>query len=290
MKFVYYDFRSRSKSASIDLLFPEWKGKDETVVIFSPHDDDAILGAGYLLLAALENGARVYVIIACDGRAGYSDVSCKDDIVRIREAETLDAYGVLGVSQHHIVRLGLPDFSANFYIGWIFPDKTEGTFPKTIQNLRKFRATRVAVPNQYREHADHEAVARMGRYDVPQVGDDVLVDWGKPCRVATCLEYSVWADFSPEDALVSGAPRGMRASRAILAEKVVEEKIFEAVRKFKSQEKVIADLVNARKYRISGNSALELYLEIDPRPFLDYRPYWREIRGMEAAKRSRKMN
>ena len=50
--FRFYDLRAGRGSRDIDLLFPGWSPGDERVLVLSPHDDDALLGAGYALAAA----------------------------------------------------------------------------------------------------------------------------------------------------------------------------------------------------------------------------------------------
>jgi len=65
--FVYYDLRRRAATDAIGTLFPDWRPGDERVVVFSPHDDDALIGAGYLILAAQANGAEVSAVIFCTG-------------------------------------------------------------------------------------------------------------------------------------------------------------------------------------------------------------------------------
>ena len=44
----------RRAGGGLDVLFPGWKGADERVCVYSPHDDDAILGAGYAMRAAMD--------------------------------------------------------------------------------------------------------------------------------------------------------------------------------------------------------------------------------------------
>ena len=51
MRFTYCDTNTKTVSPDIDLLFPGF-GTDEVLVVMSPHDDDAIIGAGYAMLAA----------------------------------------------------------------------------------------------------------------------------------------------------------------------------------------------------------------------------------------------
>ena len=281
--FAYYDLIGGRKSQTPDMLFRNWIGTEEQVVILSPHDDDALLGAGYLILACLQNQAEVTVLICCDGRAGYSTPGDKARIVDIRRKEAEAAYACLGLSADRLVRLDFPDFSLAAHRGWILPGQQEGTLPVFLRTLRKLRATRLLVPNGYREHPDHTAAWYIGTEDGPQVGDPVLVDEDpeqaeiKPIR--TYLQYSVWGDFSPEDALIMATdPRRLRANLAIVADREVEEKVAEAIACFRSQEKIIEGLVAQRRGRFFEGRVLELYLWYDPRRQLRYQPYHTKIR------------
>ncbi|MFH1741275.1 MAG: PIG-L family deacetylase [bacterium] len=278
----YYDLRQQTTSDKIDLLFPRLDPASEHVVVFSPHDDDGILGAGYLIHALQEIGCPVSVMIFCDGRAGYSTPQEAETIVERRRAETIESYGVLGLGPERIIRLDLPDFSAMPYLGWVMPWGEEGTIARVIPKLRALPATRLVIPNGYHEHIDHEATYRSGAYDGPQVGDNILAKWGKPSRIRTTLVYAVWGDFSPEDALLDGRDLSIRANRAISVDEAVEEKIAEGIRKFASQERVIEYIMTLRKSRCNNqNRWLELYQDIDPRPALPMEPYWDLIRWIE---------
>ena len=73
MKFTYCDINTKTFTNDINLLFPGF-GDNEVLAVMSPHDDDAIIGAGYAMLAAQKAGAEVYVVIFCRGDAGYSTV------------------------------------------------------------------------------------------------------------------------------------------------------------------------------------------------------------------------
>lgn len=71
--------------------------------------------------------------------------------------------------------------------------------------------------------AGQVAAHLIGAFDGPQVGDPVLADWGLAEPVRSTLIYSVWADFSPDDALVARADTRLRANRALLARVEIEE-------------------------------------------------------------------
>ncbi len=280
--FTYYDLRRGTASDDIATLFPEWQASAEHVVVFSPHDDDGLLGVGYLILAARANRAAVTVVIFCDGRAGYSRPEERDAVVATRRAETVEAYGRLGVPPERIVRLDYPDFSVAGWIGWELPGGQTGSFRRVVALLRQQRATRVLLPNGYREHADHEAVARIGGYDVPQAGDPIVVDWGEPSPVRSVLEYAVWSDFGPEDALVAGAPTSLRANRALAAPAQAEEGVAAALGAFQSQRQIIAGLLAGRQARrLADGRLVEVYRWLDPRPPLDYAPYRTAVEHIE---------
>ena len=271
--FRYCDLRRRVVSDDIKVLFPGWRPGDERVAIFSPHDDDGALGAGYALLAAVANGGEVYVMIFCDGWAGYSTPQEASTIVERRAKETLKAYSCLGVPKDKVVRVGYEDFSVLPYLGWHLDSGKLGSTAKMVPELRRLGITRMAIINGYREHIDHEAVHRIGAYDGPQVGDAILSEYGLVPHVRSHLQYAVWADLSPEEALVMGQNTGIRANRAIVGSDRVEQTVMASVRAWESQGKVIEGLVDQRAGRRRKDGWLEVYLAFEPRPILDYAPY-----------------
>lgn len=276
--FRYFDLWSGVSAKEIDLLFPQWQAKDERLLVISPHDDDGVIGAGYLILAAQANGAEVYVLVVCNGCFGYSRVEDRETIVERRRAETIRAYRRLGIPEDRILRLDYPDFSAWAQLGWRHPGGFTGSTSHLMPLLRSVAPTRIVLPNGFREHQDHEAAYRMAAYDGPQTGDAVLAEFGLAAPVRSYLQYSVWADFDPIEALSSGLESGLRANRAIQADKVIEEKIAASILEFESQEQVIRDLTKRREAsRIQNEKGIELYLTIDPRPVLDFGPYHRRI-------------
>lgn len=279
--FRYYDLRRCIKGDDIGLIFPNWKPGDERVAVFSPHDDDGALGASYLMLAAMANGADVFVMIFCDGWAGYSKPEEASTVVATRARETLAAYGALGMSEDHVIRMGYQDFSVLGYLGWHLPSGQLGTIARVVPALRRLRITRLLIPNGYREHIDHETVHRVGAFDGPQVGDAILAEYGRVEPVRSFLQYPVWADLSPEDALVTNDDLGIRANRAVLAADPVEDTVMGALRAWESQGQVIEGLVDARAGRKRDDGWLEVYLSFDPRPILDYAPYHKLLDTIE---------
>jgi len=273
MQFTYCDINTKTFTDDINLLFPGF-GKNEVLAVMSPHDDDAIIGAGYAILAAQKAGAEVYVVIFCRGDAGYSSVEEKDTIELIRRKETVECYSRLGIPEDHILRMNYPDFSAISHWGWTLATGDEGDMPRLLRFLREKKVTRVMIPNHYHEHIDHLAAHLMSSFDVPQAGDACLVDYGDPHPVVSTLEYSVWADLDPEDALIYGRSSDLRANRILMVSPAVEERIDYAIEAYISQEKIIEGLVASRKERQTHDGRfIEVYLTVDCRPKIRLKPY-----------------
>ncbi|HIS04172.1 MAG TPA: PIG-L family deacetylase [Candidatus Pullichristensenella avicola] len=273
-KYALLDLNTGKFDGGLETLFPGWNGAQERLCVYSPHDDDAILGAGYAMRAALDSGAQVHIFIVCSGNAGYSTVEAKDTIVETRKRETLACYAAFGIPAENIVFLDFSDFSALSSLGWqVAPDR-EGHFHRTIAELRARKITRILAPNHYREHIDHIAASMMAAYDAPQCGDAMAVDWGEPTPVLSVAEYSVWADLDPEDALLHKRDPHLRANTVLVAAPEVEECVCNGIRQYASQQEIIAGLIEQRQERRLGDGRyVEVYLRFDPRPKLDFSPY-----------------
>ena len=265
MEFI--DFPSLSRSGRIDLFFPGWK-KGEKVAFLSPHDDDVVLGAAYLLSATVEAGGIPLVFIFCKGDAGYSVAEEKSTIVKTRKKETLKAYGKLGVKQDNLFDSNIPDFSLPPYVNRDLP-RGKGLFEEQVKIFRKEKVSRVVFSSGFFEHWDHTAVFHMGIYTSPQAGDPILADLGKPHAPKSYYAYSVWGDFEPSPSDSSG----LRADKGILIDKKQEETIRDAIRVFSSQRKIFKTIVDYREKRKSDSNYLELYKTIRIRRQIDFKAY-----------------
>ena len=270
---VYFNLRQKSCSENIDTIFPGWTPGEERLAVFSPHDDDALIGAGYAMDAALQAGAEVYVLIFSKGDCGYSRLDQKDTIVATRARETASAYLQFGLPADHVLRFDYPDFSVSHFVGHRLSNGDKGSLFEIIRFIRDKKITRVMIPNGYREHTDHTAVFTMAANDVIQAGDSIMAEIGAAQSVKNLLQYSVWADFSPEDQLTTGEQPGIRANRAVVCPQRVETRVNDALMQFASQLGIIRNLMASRKERYTGQGYLELYIEFDPRPKLDFSCY-----------------
>ena len=79
-----------------------------TILVVTPHPDDAESGAGASIARWTKEGKKVVLVVCTDGSRGTSDRSVNpDDLVKTREAETLNAARAYGL--HDVVFLRLPD-------------------------------------------------------------------------------------------------------------------------------------------------------------------------------------
>ena len=271
MEFV--NFETGQKQGRLDTLFPGWK-KGERVAFFSPHDDDAALGAGYMILATVRSGGVPAVVIFCRGDAGYSTPDEKRGIVNRRKEEAVRAYGTLGVRKEAIHFFSLPDFSLMSSLDRR-PPWGKGVFDKIVTFLRREPVSRLLISSGHLEHWDHTAVFYAGIYTAPQAQDPILADLGSPHPIRTYLAYSVWGDFEPaSDAQATPANLG------ILAAAHDEERVIAAIKEFSSQARIIKDIVAHRRRRQTDGGYLELYKSVQVRRPIDYSPYFDRLRKM----------
>jgi len=269
MEFV--DFGTGARGGDIGLLFPGWK-RGEAVAFFSPHDDDAALGAGYLLRAVKKAGGRPLVLVFCKGDAGYSKAEEKRTIVARRRREAVAAYGLLGVPPEDIHFFGRPDLSLMGHVDRITPDGRKGVVDELLCVLRARRAGRVVFTSPHYENWDHTAVHYLGMYVAPQAGDPILADLGTPSPVLSMLIYSVWGDLAPK------AGGGLGADLGILAVDRDEQAVRKALAAFASQATILENTVAARRDARRGPDGwLEIYGRAAVREPVDYLAYFREL-------------
>jgi LmbE family N-acetylglucosaminyl deacetylase len=284
MRFI--DFAKSTESRKIETLFPGWE-RGETVAFLSPHDDDAVLGAGYLVQAVKEAGGFSLVVVFCRGDAGYSRSQARKDIVRVRRKEAKAAYASLGIEPENMEFLGFPDLSLMTYVNRRIPGRA-GLPDRLIRLLRSRRVSRAVFSSPNLENWDHTAVFDIGVYVVPQAGDPILADLGKPCSVLTYLTYGVWGDFAPAgnggQAPVgdSGVEAGaLRADCGILAGDGEEAAVRNALAAFASQAEIMENTAARRREARHGQAGwLELYQKVRLREAVDYGPYFKRIARM----------
>jgi len=222
-------------SQEIADVFERWEGPQERWMFVSPHDDDALIGAGLTIQAGMVEGAEVHVVVTTDGRMGYCRIPQRRTITRIRADETREAYRTLGLPLERLRNLGFPDCNLNAYRGRHFTtigDPTEIEGASGLQNafpyvLRQVRPTRVFLPTPTDLHPDHRIVYDEMLISLFHAQGSIWPELGPPIQqIPVVYEYATYCDF-PEPPQIR-----IKTPKALL------ERKLEAIRCFASQEQI----------------------------------------------------
>lgn len=148
-------------------------------LVFAPHPDDETLGCGGLTLALTRQGIAVAAVLLTSGDFGEHGKAG----AAVREAETLAAANVLGLSQVHF---------------WREPDRgvvcDERTLAAATQAILAAGADLILTPSIHEIHPDHRATAWIAIEATRR-----LVEEGHALRVAM---YEIGAPLPHVDVLV----------------------------------------------------------------------------------------
>jgi LmbE family N-acetylglucosaminyl deacetylase len=128
--------------------------ESSTVLVVTPHPDDAEGGAGGTIARWAREGRKVVLVVSTNGSNGTSDRAVRpEELAKTREKEQLDAAKVLGIS--HVEFLRLPDQGL----------EDDSKFrEKLVRQIRVHRPHTVVTidPNRpYIRHRDHYMTGRV---------------------------------------------------------------------------------------------------------------------------------
>src|SRR3989442_1985077 len=84
--------------------------REKTVVVFPPHPDDELWGAGGTIALLNRNHNRVYVVLYTNDDKGSYDLEMTSQrLARIRKAEEEAAEAVLGTAKENLIWMGYDD-------------------------------------------------------------------------------------------------------------------------------------------------------------------------------------
>jgi len=82
----------------------------KTVLVFTPHPDDDLFGAGGTIALLNRNGNKVYVALYTnDDKGSYDPEMTSQRLARIRKAEEEAAEGLLGTPKENLLWMGYDD-------------------------------------------------------------------------------------------------------------------------------------------------------------------------------------
>jgi len=190
--FYFREFRSLPDFSVHLMPDIEVPGKDQTVVIFSPHNDDETIGAGGFIDRSIKNGAKVIVVFITNGdghvfstmedfRKVYPSAQNYIDSGYQRQGESEAALSILGVDSKDIIFLGYPDhgikqlYDKNWKVAYESPytKKSASPYPNSytknvsytgenlesdiLKILEKHKPSVVVSSYQFDQHTDHVA-------------------------------------------------------------------------------------------------------------------------------------
>ncbi|MGE5632853.1 MAG: PIG-L deacetylase family protein [Caulobacteraceae bacterium] len=189
-------------------------GSGSRVLVFAPHNDDEVLGAGILINKVLRNNGQVKIVMVTNGD-GYRNALAFDyfnlnpkpsDYIKFgynRQQETLHALKSLGLKEDNLIFLGYPDGGIS-YLWNTYWDKTNPytsvhtqtstspysnsytkNVPYTGENLveditsiiNDFKPTYIVYPHPNDRHPDHWAVNCFVKYALTLTGYSPDIEW-----------------------------------------------------------------------------------------------------------------
>lgn len=126
-----------------------------TVLVFAPHSDDEVIGAGGTIAKYVKEGKKVVLVIFSYGE--QSDPIKKNELViNERKKEAEDVKELLGISK--IIFLGVPD-SKFWWFGGFKADKK--LIKKVKEIISEYNPKEVFIPSKSDAHQDHRKAHKL---------------------------------------------------------------------------------------------------------------------------------
>ena len=185
--------------------FEEWRGR--TVLVFTPHPDDDLFGAGGTLALLARNGNRIFIVIYTNDNKGSFDLEMTSErLARIRKAEEESAMGLLGIPRENIFWMGYDDGELEY----AEPKMLCGRAARYIRQLRPDVVFSIDPGEWYdRWHKTDHRMAAFNTADAIRAAEfhlyypeHFLVDGLKPWRVPLMMFYyaegeaNYWVDIT----------------------------------------------------------------------------------------------
>jgi LmbE family N-acetylglucosaminyl deacetylase len=215
IEFVRLVGDERRVGSKLATVSRHWQGDQERFLMVSPHDDDAVLGAGLLMQLAKRENVPVYVLIVTDGSMGYCSEEEKDRIAEIRRNESFQCYQGLGVPKKNIIWLGFPDCQLSNHRG---RRPAAGDDPVAISgftgmqnaftyHLRKIKPTQCFLPTWNDLHPDHRIVYDEFLISLFHAAGNIWPELAEPLeKVPYVNTYAVYCDFAEPPTLRMHTP------------------------------------------------------------------------------------
>ena len=161
------------------------------VLIFGAHSDDEIIGPGGTIAKLSRQGAAVSLVTFTTGDMGYSKLSHKGKVDRIRGIEAKRSAKILGIRE--VVNLGLPTQSVA---------NTRDVYQECVRLIRRFRPDVIFTHYKGDKHRDHRAVSEITDEARWKASENIMPDFGRPWYTQELYFYEVLELFTSPSILV----------------------------------------------------------------------------------------
>jgi len=242
-EFVRLVGNERRVGPTLATVSRHWQGDKECFLMISPHDDDAVLGAGLLIQLSNRENVPVHILIVTDGSMGYCTTKEKDKIAEIRCNESFECYQSLGVPKENIIWLGFPDCRLSNYRGRSPASPNDpvalngfvGLQNSFTYYLRKINPTQCFLPTNNDLHPDHRIIHEEFLISLFHAAGNIWPELGKPLdKVPYVHTYAVYCDFAVPPTLRMRTPL------------VYLENKLKAIAAFRSQRQISSLIENVR--------------------------------------------
>jgi LmbE family N-acetylglucosaminyl deacetylase len=141
------------------------KFSQKSAMVFSPHQDDETFGCGGMIAQKREGGIPVAVTFLTDGRGSHgTDCQIQNQMIQIRQQESLTALDILGVNSADIHFLNYQDGS----LTTLNSLAQEEIITQISALLKRYQPGEVYVPHRKDCHQDHEATYKLVKQAIEQ--------------------------------------------------------------------------------------------------------------------------
>lgn len=170
---AYSTFKSKSRPFAPPVLEDLEKWQADRILVFSPHQDDDILGCGGSIKRLTDLNAEVRVVYVTDGCRGSSEK--QESLVSVRKKEAIEALSVLGCEDYTF--LGFEDNRLKL---------DQKTLSAIKQEIKAFEPQHIFLVNPLDGPNDHIISSALVSRALQDYDPEV-----------ECLNYEIWNTINP---------------------------------------------------------------------------------------------
>lgn len=178
LHFVQYVHCSLIWRSLINWVSKPLEFNHKSVMVFSPHQDDETFGCGGMISQKCEQGIQVSVVFLTNGSGGNSSAEyLRDQIIKIRQEESLTALNILGVTRENIHFLDQEDGN----LQKLNHQQRKDLVLQIVKLINQYQPGEIYVPHHQDCHQDHEATYDLVKEAIREA--KIIVRF---------LEYPIW--------------------------------------------------------------------------------------------------